>query len=103
MQLYATGTPDTTDLGFMVYGHQGSSDEADKAVSCEGVELLAPLGEATFETLPATLEQFVPTGFTPIARSLQRAREAFAGRQGGGNQVILVSDSSLTGCSRRAW
>ena len=62
----------------------------------EGVELLAPLGEATFETLPATLDHFVPTGFTPIARSLQQAREAFAGRQGGSNQVILVSDGLET-------
>ncbi|MBA2317044.1 MAG: VWA domain-containing protein [Euzebyales bacterium] len=93
---YATGTPDTTDLGFMVYGHQGSADPAQKQESCEGVELLAPLGEADHESVPGVLGEFDPAGFTPIGRALEHAQEAFAGREEGDNRVILVSDGLET-------
>jgi hypothetical protein len=93
---YATGTPSTTDLGFMVYGHEGSADPAQKQESCEGVELLAPLGEADHESIPGVMDEFDPAGFTPIARALEQAEEAFAGREGGDNRVILVSDGLET-------
>lgn len=96
LEFYATGVPDTVDLGFMVYGHKGSADPARKQESCEGVELLAPLGEADRDSLPGLLAEFQPAGFTPIAGALVQARQAFAGREDGNNRVILVSDGLET-------
>lgn len=96
LQYYATATPDRNELGFMVYGHVGSNNGADKAASCEGVDLLEPLGDVDYQTFGDTLEEFEPTGRTPIARSLEAAQEAFAGREGEENRVILVSDGKET-------
>lgn len=96
VEYYATGTPDVVDLGFMVYGHQGSMDPADTAESCEGVETLGALGEVDHESVPALLEEFSPTGFTPIAGALDEAGRQFEGREGDDNRVILVSDGLET-------
>lgn len=96
LERYVTGTPDFVNLGFMVYGHQGSSEEADKAESCEGIELLDPLGEVDYQSFPQTLESFRPTGWTPIAGSLEQAKEAFSGKKDADNRVILVTDGLET-------
>lgn len=96
LEFYATGIPDTVDLGLMVYGHKGSADPAQKQESCEGVDLLAPLGEADRESLPRLLAEFQPAGFTPIAGALEHAGQAFADREDGNNRVILVSDGLET-------
>jgi hypothetical protein len=93
---YVVSTPDFVDLGLMVYGHEGSNDEADKAVSCAGIETFAPLGELSVDNVDAALEQFEPTGFTPIAASLEAAGTEFAGLEEQANRVILVSDGIET-------
>lgn len=93
---YVTGTPELMRLGFLVYGHRGSNDEADKAVSCAGIELLAPLGGVDPATFDQVLAGFQPTGFTPIAGALDAAGPAFAGQEGAANRVILVSDGIET-------
>lgn len=96
LERYATATPDFINLGFMVYGHEGSNEEADRAESCEGVEVLEQPGEVDYETFPDTLQSFEPTGWTPIAGSLQKAGEAFSGQEEATNRVILVSDGLET-------
>lgn len=86
------------NVGFMVYGHKGNNEEAGKAESCVGIELLKPIGGVQPETIDPLLEQFQPTGWTPIAASLEKAKEAFAGKQGEQifNKIILVSDGLET-------
>lgn len=96
LERYVTGTPDLVNLGFMVYGHRGSNQEADRPESCAGVETLADLGEVDFETFPDVLRGFEPTGWTPVAGSLEAAREVFADRGEDANRVILVSDGEET-------
>lgn len=93
---YVLGTPASLPLGLMVYGHVGSNDASDKPASCAGVELFAGLGELTAGAVDATLQQFQPTGWTPVAGSLQAAAGAFAGREGQSNRVILVTDGIET-------
>lgn len=96
LTFYATGIPETTDLGFLVYGHKGSMDPAERAASCEGAEVLAPLGEVDYESLPGLLEEFSPTGFTPLGVALEKAAGAFEGREGSANRVVVVSDGQET-------
>lgn len=95
---YVLGTPDSLPLGLMVYGHVGSNQPEDQAASCAGIEVFAPLGELTAPTVDATVQQFQPTGYTPVAGSLQAAAPAFAGLEGQANRVILVTDGIET-CS----
>jgi uncharacterized protein YdcH (DUF465 family) len=84
------------NLGFLVYGHKGNNTDAGKAESCVGIDLLAPLGQLQRENFEGILAQFQPTGWTPIAASLTKAGEAFAGKEDANNRIILVSDGIET-------
>lgn len=96
LERYVTGTPDSFDLGFMVFGHEGGPSEAGKAESCANAELLEPLGEVDYRSFPRTLRRFKPNGWTPIARALEEAEQAFAGREGDVNDLTLVTDGVET-------
>lgn len=96
IERFATGTPDRFNLGLVVYGHVGSSAEADKERSCEGVEVAAELGEVDYRTLPRVLDRYDPRGYTPVARSIQEAGRAFVGREDEVNRVVLVTDGLET-------
>lgn len=91
-----TATPDSFELGFLVFGQEGSSAEADKPASCRSAELRTPLGEVDYESFPAELKRFRPRGFTPIAGALEEAAGVFAGRERDKNRIILVTDGVET-------
>jgi hypothetical protein len=93
---YAAATPASFERGFMVFGHKGTNRPSGKRVSCQGVELLQPIGKAAFRSIPLVLDDFRPTGYTPLGRALGHARRAFAGREGGGNRVVLITDGIET-------
>jgi hypothetical protein len=96
LRRYVAGTPDSLALGFMVYGHKGSDGSAGKARSCAGVELLEPIGTAAARRFARSLRRFRPTGYTPLAAALRKARGAFAGKDGDINRIILVTDGVET-------
>lgn len=96
LRRYVAGTPDSLALGFMVYGHKGSDGPAGKARSCAGVELLEPIGAAAARRFDRSLQRFRPTGYTPLATALRKARSAFAGKDGDINRIILVTDGVET-------
>lgn len=83
-------------IGFMVYGHKGNNEESGKAESCVGIDLLKPIGEVQGDSFDPLLDQFQPTGWTPIAAALEKSKEAFAGKEGALNRIILVSDGLET-------
>jgi hypothetical protein len=96
LKRYSNVISNVTNMGFLVYGHKGNNTEAGKAESCPGIELLAPLGQLKPDTIDAVLDQFQPTGWTPIAAALTAAGEAFAGQEGAVNRIVLVSDGIET-------
>jgi hypothetical protein len=96
IERYVVGTPDTFKLGLMVYGHKGSNRPEDKAVSCAGIDTFAPLGQLKVDSVAATLSQFSPRGYTPVAASLSAARNVFAGTEGASNRVVMVTDGIET-------
>ena len=85
------------ETGFAVYGHTGDATKAGRAQSCEtAAETLLPIGQLDPDTFGETLEEFEPTGWTPIEGALREAEEAFAGKEGEVNKIILVSDGIET-------
>ena len=95
---FANSLPEAFNVALRVYGHTGSNSEVDKPVSCRGTELLyefAPLDSTQFASAVAS---FQPTGWTPIAGSLQAAQQDFAGFDPSVNTnfVYLVSDGIET-------
>lgn len=85
-----------SQVGFLVYGHKGNNTEAGKPESCVGIDLLSPIGQVQFESFSGTLDQFQPTGWTPIAAALTKAGEAFVGKEDAVNRIIMVSDGIET-------
>ena len=96
LERFVVGTPDSTKLGLLVYGHKGNEGAGGKARSCRGVEILAPLGEIDYRNAREVLARFKPRGHTPIARALAEAERAFAGKEEQRNRIVLVSDGVET-------
>lgn len=90
--------PETANVGLRVYGHKGSNAEADRDESCAASELIFPFQELDTAGLTDAINSFDPQGWTPVAGSLDKAREDFSGRdpETNSNFVYLVSDGVET-------
>lgn len=88
---------DGINVGLRVYGHEGDNTQAGRAVSCRASELLVPVSGLYRDVLIQQVEAIQPTGWTPIAYSLEQAVADF---QPGGesitNAVVLVTDGEET-------
>ncbi len=96
VQTYVAAIPDTVRFGLMVYGHKGSSNSGDKAVSCSGIEMSYPIGTLDKNAVNQTINTFQATGWTPIADSLIKAGQEFANYAGQNNYIVIVSDGEET-------
>jgi Ca-activated chloride channel homolog len=85
------------NVGLRVYGHLGDNTQTGKAVSCRSSELLVPVAGLDKAALIQQVEAIQPTGWTPIAYSLEQAAADF---QPGGesitNAIVLVTDGEET-------
>lgn len=99
LERFVVGTPDSTELGLLVYGHRGSNRQGPDSSSCASAEILAPLGEIDHRNVRRVLARFDPRGATPIAGALREAERAFEGKEGERNRIVLVSDGVET-CGR---
>lgn len=85
------------NVGFRVFGHEGSNQEADRAESCQSTELVVPMDGVNKDSLRAAVEGYQPVGWTPITLALQSAGEDFEPEaEGVTNAVILVTDGLET-------
>jgi Ca-activated chloride channel family protein len=82
------GLADGSEVGVIAYGHRREGD-------CEDIETVVPMGPLDKGALKRTVDGLNPKGKTPITRSVERAFDALASRQGGAT-VILVSDGLET-------
>jgi len=91
-----TGTK--VNVSVIVYGHRGDNSERNKALSCEGIEELYTFGEASGPKIEATLRGFEPTGWTPIADSLEEVASILAPYNSDAydNSIVLISDGLET-------
>lgn len=85
------------NVGLRIYGHQGDNTEAGAAVSCQSSDLVAPVEGVNRVALAQVIAPLQPTGWTPIALSLDRAAQDFPVRNDDvTNAVILVTDGLET-------
>lgn len=94
VQKFASKLPAGTRIGLRVFGHKGSSSEAD-FVEGSQTELLYPLGPYNEMAFTDTLKQLEPRGWTPIAKSLEAAGQDLAGQ---GNGVIYLVTDGIETC-----
>ncbi|MDQ4100139.1 MAG: VWA domain-containing protein, partial [Chloroflexota bacterium] len=85
------------NVGFRVFGHEGSNQEADRAESCQSTDLIVPIEGVNKDSLRAAVEGYQPVGWTPITLALQRAGEDFEPEtEGVTNAIVLVTDGLET-------
>ncbi|MFC4558654.1 VWA domain-containing protein [Virgibacillus kekensis] len=86
--------PEKANVSLRVYGHKGSGSDSDKEMSCGAIEQVygfAPYVEAKFQK---ALNQFNPSGWTPIAAALKQSKNALKqfDTKTNTNLIYLVSD-----------
>ncbi|MBR8658921.1 Ca-activated chloride channel family protein [Brevibacillus aydinogluensis] len=98
IQAFAESLPEGARVSLRVYGHKGSNADKHKQLSCGSSELVYPLQPFDAQRLEEALQQFEPTGWTSIARSLQLAQADLAtyGAENNTNVIYLVSDGIET-------
>ena len=90
---FLTKMPKSVNTGLIVYGHKGSNSLADKDLSCKGIEEVVKLGKNNNSNIIAAINSFNPKGWTPIAGSLDFAKNIFMNKgKNDKNYLILVSD-----------
>lgn len=88
---------DGLNVGFRVYGHEGSNSEADRPASCRSTELLVPMDGVDKPALLEQVESIEPTGWTPLTLALQAAAADFTpGGESVTNAIIMVTDGEET-------
>ncbi len=84
-----------SELSLVVYGHKGSEADADKVLSCEGIEVkyqMQSYNEQSFGKSLATVES---KGWTPLAGAINKATEMSSNLEGP-ITVYVVSDGVET-------
>lgn len=76
---------DNLQLALRVYGQEPKSRK-----NCQDSKLLAPLGKLTAKELLKEVKNIKPSGYTPIAYSLEQAAKDFP--KGENNALILITD-----------
>lgn len=85
----------SSEVSLVVYGHQGSEADADKAISCSGVEEVYPMGKYSKKEFHASVDSFESKGWTPLAGAIQKAAEMSSSFDGT-TTVYIVSDGAET-------
>lgn len=95
---FVSSLPQTANVGLLVYGHKGSNQPADRAISCAGIETIYPIAPLNSSQLTNALNSVQPTGYTPIAAALQTAQQSIttANQETAQNVIFVVSDGIET-------
>lgn len=89
--------PESVDVGLVAFGHTGNNEESGKALSCEGVEVLAPAGSDR-QTVSAQLDTLSATGWTPLADAIEAAGAELETSEIEGEQVVYVVSDGVETC-----
>lgn len=98
IQKYAADLPDGSNIMLRVYGHEGNGTDADKAMSCASNEVVFELGGYDEQKFKASLDQFAPAGWTPLAGAIEAAEADLMEQKGENvrNVIYVVSDGIET-------
>ncbi|SDD07883.1 D-amino-acid dehydrogenase [Melghirimyces thermohalophilus] len=94
---FAASLPPQAEVSLRVYGHEGSNQKKDKERSCRSTESVYPFSPYQEADFQKSLDQFQPTGWTPIARAMKAAQKDLEkGGKNTKNLIYVVSDGEET-------
>ncbi|MGP4071122.1 vWA domain-containing protein [Piscibacillus sp. B03] len=70
---FVSQLPEDAQIMLRVYGHEGSSSDSDKELSCASSEVVYPLDHYDSGNFEEALSNFEPVGWTPLAASIEAA------------------------------
>ncbi|MBT2686878.1 VWA domain-containing protein [Bacillus sp. ISL-47] len=85
----------SSDVSLVVYGHKGSEADAEKEISCSGVEEVYPMGQYSKKEFHEAVDSFESNGWTPLAGAIQKAAVMSSGYDGA-TTIYIVSDGAET-------
>ena len=89
---------DGVNVGLRIYGHKGDNSEASKELSCESSELFVPLDGVDKDALRDSVDDLEPTGWTPLAESLERAGRDFNAEDDDTINVVVLLTDGVESC-----
>ncbi len=95
---FIASAPEEANVSLRVYGHKGSGSDTDKEMSCKAIDQVYGFGPYKEESFQQALDQFKPSGWTPIAQALQQSMKEFEPYDSTNhtNLIYLVSDGIET-------
>lgn len=95
---FVSNLPEDVNVSLRVYGHKDTGDESDKEKSCSSIEQVYGFDKYNQDSFSSAINQFKPSGWTPIAESLQQSFESFKeyDQESNTNLIYLVSDGIET-------
>ncbi|WP_277674099.1 VWA domain-containing protein [Piscibacillus halophilus] len=95
---YAKELPEEANVGLRIYGFEGSNADSDKKVSCSSNELVYGIKPFNEKELSEVMDDFGPTGWTPLAEAIAAAKSDLAEFDGENNTniIYIVSDGIET-------
>ncbi|WP_056685490.1 vWA domain-containing protein [Cytobacillus solani] len=95
---FTADLPNDAHVALRVYGHKGSGSNQDKKLSCSSNELVYPLKKYSASSLNSALRKFKPSGWTPLAKAIEEAKNDLKDFNGENhtNIIYLVSDGVET-------
>jgi hypothetical protein len=93
---FLASTASNVNVGILVFGDKGSNSAADKPVSCASADMIASIGSVNSTTIDGYLSGIHPVGYTPTGLAIRNGMNAFTGKEGQKNQMIVVTDGAET-------
>lgn len=96
IESFSSSLPKNASVSLRVYGHKGSNEEADKALSCGATETIYSATGHDESALKQALSTIQPTGWTPIASALQGVKEDIP--EGTTEAIVYVVSDGIETC-----
>lgn len=95
---FLSEVPEEANVSLRVYGHEGTSADSDKELSCGAIEQVYGFDSYNEEAFQEALNQFKPMGWTPLADALKQSQEALSefDAESNTNLIYVVSDGIAT-------
>ena len=94
---FIDGLPEGVPASLTVFGQRGNNSDAGKAVSCGGIDILAPMS-VDKTNLKAAASRVQAVGWTPLAAGLRAAQQQLSVSSVPGEQVIYVVSDGIETC-----
>ncbi|MEY8347945.1 VWA domain-containing protein [Bacillus cereus] len=98
IQQFVSGLPENVHVSLRVYGHKGSNEEKDKAISCGAIDNVYTLQKYDQTTFRQALDGFQPVGWTPLAEAIKKSTDTFRSAKADDKNILYIVSDGVETC-----